>query len=225
MRKINKVWLSVWLYVITLVSGAVIGALIVKWQDWSMQTKIFAFATALLPLHVLEEWRFPGGFHYMYNVMAKSDAPDRYPMNQMSDMWTNFIGVIFGVVILAVGVKPIFLVMQLFLCVAEILGHTKGGVFSYKTFKAKGKKTIYNPGLFTTVFGYLPVAVALIISFVLEISPLWWEWIVGVACGMVLGGLSLNLPEKLTKNKETPYAYDWGDGYFAKFTKEEDEIA
>lgn len=220
MQKFFKAWLNIWLYVITLISGIVIGMLIANWQDWSMQTKIFAFATALLPLHVLEEWRIPGGFHYMYNIMLKSDAPDRYPMNQLSDMFTNFIGIIFGIVILCVGVRPIFLIMQLFLCMAEMIGHTKGGIFSYKHFKEKGKKTIYNPGFATTLFGYLPIAVAIIVSFVIDITPLWWHWIVGLACGIILGAISLKLPEKITQDKDSVYAYDWGNGYFEKFNKE-----
>ncbi len=217
MTKIFKAWLNVWLYVITFISGVIIGIIAVKWNDWSLQTKIFAFATALLPLHVLEEWRFPGGFHYMYNVMVKSENPDCYPMNQLSDMFTNFIGIIFGIAVLCIGVNSVFLVMQLFLCVAEVFGHTRGGIFSYKKFKEKGKKTIYNPGLFTTIFGYLPIMIVIVVSFIVNAAPFWWQWFVGLGCGIVLGAVSLNLPEKITKNENTPYGYDWGNGYFEKF--------
>lgn len=217
MKKILKAWLNIWLYVITLISGAVVGATIVKWNDWSLQMKIFALATALLPLHVLEEWRFPGGFHYMYNTMVKSKCPDRYPMNQLSDMFTNLIGIIFGISVLCIGVNSVFLVMQLFLCAAEIIGHTRGGIFSYNKFNEKGKKTIYNPGLFTTVFGYLPVAIAIVASFIIGDFPLWWQWLVGIGCGIALGAVSLKLPEKLTQSESTTYGYDWGDGYFDKF--------
>ncbi len=219
MKKIFNAWLNIWLYVITLISGVIIGITIMMWNTWTMQTKIFAFATALLPLHVLEEWRFPGGFHYMYNIMVKSEHPDCYPMNQLSDMFTNFIGIVFGVVVLFVGVNSVFLIMQLFLCSAEIFGHTKGGIFSYKRFKGKGKRTIYNPGLFTTIFGYLPIAIAIIISFVIDTPPIWWHWLVGIGCGIALGALSLKLPEKITQSENTPYGYDWGNGYFEKYIK------
>src|SRR5574344_786257 len=166
MKKINKGWLSCWLYVMVLISGIIIGTLIFKWNEWLWETRLFALATALLPIHVLEEWRFPGGFHTMYNLMKKSDALmiDRYPMNQVSDMWTNFIGVIFGVVVLFVGVTPLFCMMQIFLCLAELYGHISGGIYSYKRFKSQGKKTIYNPGLFSTLFGYLPIMVGLILT-------------------------------------------------------------
>src|SRR5574344_1451418 len=145
MKKMTTIWLSCWLYVIVLISGIIIGLLVANWSVWSWRTRLFAMATVLLPIHVLEEWRFPGGFHTMYNLMAGSDISmiDRYPMNQLSDMWTNFIGVVFGVVVLFVGVTPLFCMMQIFLCLAELYGHISGGIYSYKRFKDQGKRTIY----------------------------------------------------------------------------------
>lgn len=219
MKKINKLWLNCWLYVIVLISGIIIGALIFKWNDWSWETRLFALATALLPIHVLEEWRFPGGFHTMYNLMKKSDISmiDRYPMNQLSDMWTNFIGVIFGVVVLCIGVTPLFCMMQIFLCLAELYGHISGGIYSYKRFKSQGKKTIYNPGLFTALFGYLPIMAGLVVALCLEMPPELYEYIIVLPCSLTLGIIALPLVEKICKNKNSPYAYDWGNGYFDKF--------
>lgn len=219
-QNIAKGWLSCWLYVMTLVSGVIIGLLATNWSVWIWQTRLFAMATALLPLHVLEEWRFPGGFHTMYNLMAGSDTPDRYPMNQLSDMWTNFIGVIFGCAALAVGVNPVFLVMQVFLCCAELFGHLSGGLFAYKRFRSGGKKTIYNPGLFTTVFGYLPILVGIVVSFFTEWAPSIAQVVIGLACSAALGVFSLKAVEKLCMNRNTPYGYTWGDGYFTKYLSE-----
>lgn len=127
--------------------------------------------TIVLALHVLEEWRFPGGFHYMYNIMKDSDLPDRYPMNQPSDMWTNWLGIIFGCFCLIIGITPLLATMQLLLCLGEMQSHFSGGVFVKKRFKAQGKQTIYNPGLFTTLFGYIPLAIALIVSFFVQQAP------------------------------------------------------
>ncbi len=217
MKKFILNWLSCWLYVITMLSGIILGITISNWQVWDLQTKLFAFATALLPLHVLEEWHFPGGFHVMYNLMKKSNKPDSYPMNQLTDMLTNFLGVIFGCVVLFIGVNPVFMVMQLFLCCAEIFGHTSGGIFSLKYFQ--GKRTIYNPGLLTTIFGYLPLAIGIIISFFVFKAPTFIEIIIALLCSMILGYFSLPLPEKLFKDLNTPYGFTWGDGYFSKFNK------
>lgn len=219
MKNINKLWLSCWLYVMALISGVIIGTLAFKWNDWSWETRLFAMATALLPLHVLEEWRFPGGFHVMYNLMKKSEVSmaDHYPMNQLSDMWTNLIGVVFGVIVLIVGVTPLFCMMQIFLCLAELWGHISGGIYSYKLFKSQGKKTIYNPGLFTALFGYLPIMIGLIVALCLEKAPQLYEYLIVLPCCLALGFIALPLAEKLCKDKNSPYAYDWGNGYFEKF--------
>lgn len=220
MKKITETGLSCWLYGIALISGIILGLLAANWGVWSRQTRLFAMATALLPIHVLEEWRFPGGFHTMYNLMAGSDTPDRYPMNQLSDMWTNVIGVLFGCVVLAVGVNPVFLIMQVFLCCAELFGHSSGGIFAYKRFRSRGKKTIYNPGLFTAVFGYLPILIGIVVSFFTERAPSILQVMIGLACSAALGAFSLKGVEKLCKNKNTPYGYTWGDGYFTKYLSE-----
>ncbi len=223
MKKIGKAWLSVWLYLMILISGIIIGIVICKWQVWGLQQKLFAAATALLPLHVFEEWYFPGGFHTMYNLMAKSNYPDRYPMNQMSDMWTNLIGVIFGCTVLIAGVNPFFCVMQLFLCCAEVFGHFSGGIFLYREFKDNGKRTVYSPGMATTVLGYIPIAAGIVLSFFTQSAPTVTEFLFAIVCGTVLGGLSLKLPEKLLKDENTPYIYTWGDGYLSKYRKDKSE--
>ncbi len=215
MKKIVKCWLSCWTYVMVLVSGILLGWMVTGWNVLDVPTKIYAIATALLPIHVLEEWYFPGGFHVMYNRMENSDCPNRYPMNQLSDMWTNFIGVIFGCIVLIIGVNPVFLVMQVMLCVGEISGHIiKGIPFVNKHYGAH-----YNPGLFTTVCGYLPIALCILVYFIMVQTPSVLQVVIGILCGMLLGGFAVKGPEAIVKSNDTPYAYDWGDGYFNKFIK------
>ncbi len=220
MKKAGKVWLSVWLYIMIFISGIIIGVTISKRNEWQLQQILFACATALLPFHVLEEWYLPGGFHTMYNLMANSNRTDCYPMNQMSDMFTNLIGVIFGCVVLVLGANPFFCVMQLFLCCAEMFGHFSGGIYLYRKFKSKGKRTIYSPGMLTTIIGYIPVAVGIIVSFFTQTAPTLIEFVLALLCGVILGGLSLNLPEKLLKDENSPFRYTWGSGYLEKYMKE-----
>lgn len=223
MNRFARFWLSAWLYFMVLASGVIVGITISKWDLWGLQEKLFAAATALLPFHVLEEWYFPGDFHTMYNLMARSNCPDRYPMNQMSDMFTNLIGMVFGCLVLIVGVSPFFCVMQLFLCCAEVFGHFSGGIFLYRKFKYCGKRTIYSPGMATTVFGYIPIGVGIIVSFVTQTAPTALQFILAAASGVALGGAALNLPEKLFKRENTPYGYTWG-GYLNKFSREEKDV-
>lgn len=155
----------------------------------------------------------------MYNLMKNSNSTDRYPMNQLSDMWTNFIGVIFGCFVLIIGVSPVFLIMQLFLCCAEIFGHFSGGIFVYKRFKKDGKKTIYNPGLFTTLFGYIPIAAGILVCLFTSYVPTVPETVIALLCSMILGGFSLSGIENICKDENTPYGYTRGSGYFSKYIK------
>lgn len=208
-----------------LIRDVIIGVIVCNWQTCRLEQKMFAAATVLLPFHVLEEWYFPGGFYTMYNLMAKSSCPNCYPMNRMSDMLTNLIGIIFGSVVLIIGVNPFFCVMQLFLCCAEVFGHFSGGIFLYRQFQSKGKRTVYSPGMATTVFGYIPIAIGIIISFFRQIAPTVTEFIFAVVCGMALGGISLNLPEKLLKDENTPYGYTWGDGYLSKYMEDSENVS
>ena len=62
-----------------------------KWNEWNAELIITAAIAALIPIHVVEEWVFPGGFHYQYNYCMGSDQLDRYPMCRKSDMFTNLI--------------------------------------------------------------------------------------------------------------------------------------
>ena len=59
-----------------------------------MDLIVIAAISVLIPLHVIEEWVFPGGFHYHYNTVMKSKQLDRYPMSRLTDMLTNFIATI-----------------------------------------------------------------------------------------------------------------------------------
>ncbi|MGN1446303.1 MAG: HXXEE domain-containing protein, partial [Eubacteriales bacterium] len=149
--------------------------------------------------------------------LAGSDRPDRYPLNRLSDMWTNSVGIVFGCFCLLIGVTPMLAVMQLLLCLGECMAHISSGVLVRRRLRSQGKRTIYNPGLFTVLCGYLPLAVLWILSFVMERAPAFFEVAGAVACFVVLMAVTLFLPEKLCKRKDTPYGFTWGRGYYEKF--------
>ena len=74
-------------------AGVMTAIILYYWNDWSIQLKGVAAISVILPIHVVEEWVFPGGFHYQYNTFAfHSDIPDRYPMCRVSDTITNLSG-------------------------------------------------------------------------------------------------------------------------------------
>lgn len=216
-QKATKLWLSLWLYAMTMVAGVLIGLVVANWEAWDAQTKLVALSTAMLSFHVLEEWRFPGGFHYMYNVMADSEKPDRYPMNQLSDMWTNTIGTIVGCLMLAIGVNPMFALMQCLQGVGELFAHTSAGIWALRRYRSQGKRTIYNPGLATSWLGYFPLCCAFVWTFFTQAAPTLVDVVGAVVAGGVLMAVSLPLMERICKDEDTPYAYDWGNGYFERF--------
>ena len=62
--------------------------LIVKWDTWEAANKFCCTLPIFIAIHVIEKWRTPG-VHYQYNVFRGSEIPDRYPLNEASEMLIN----------------------------------------------------------------------------------------------------------------------------------------
>lgn len=73
-----------------------------NWKTWSTLNILCTLAIIVLILHVLEEWVFPGGLHYSYNIAHGSNLLSRYPMNRLTDMITNFGAVVLGCIVLKI---------------------------------------------------------------------------------------------------------------------------
>ena len=100
METLLQAWLSIWLYVMAAI-GIVLAYLVYMHRhDWSKTNILCTLAIIVLVLHVLEEWVFPGGLHYSYNIAHGSTDLSRYPMNRLTDMITNFGAVVPGCVVL-----------------------------------------------------------------------------------------------------------------------------
>jgi len=81
-----------WLYCMLIMGVVLTVQLIIHWKDWTFLRKMGAFTVIVLVFHVMEEWVMPGGFHYYYNISSDAILRDRYPMNELTDMITNFGG-------------------------------------------------------------------------------------------------------------------------------------
>lgn len=219
MQRFIKSWLSCWLYVITSIGGFLSALLVNNWSIYTLPTKLAIMAIISLVLHVLEEWRFPGGFYYMYNIQHGSDMPDRYPMSQLTDMLTNFIPIVFGCIMLALGMPYIVTLMWFGLSAMEVIVHTIAGMQMKKRFVSKGKKTLYNPGLATSLGCFLPIFIGFIYSFIIYRIPTLVEIVLAIIFTLALSFICINLAEGVLKRKDSPYPYDWGKGYFEKFVK------
>ena len=204
---------------ITFVMTAVI---LWKWNEWNAELIITAAIAALIPIHVVEEWVFPGGFHYQYNYCMGSDQLDRYPMCRKSDMFTNLIATFMyiGFTVYAVcndGIVPTGIVVgTIGFCALEVIIHTYFGVMMYRKFHSAGKQTIYGPGSLTAYlcFG----AWGVILCYGVNWNQLTGgDWLLAAAVVLIgVGLLSVLLPESLIKKRDNDYFFH-SAGYFERF--------
>lgn len=211
-----------WIKFGCLISVIMVAAILICWQRWSMELKIVASIAALIPIHVLEEWVFPGGFHYQYNCVMKSDHPECYPMNRLSDMLTNLIATLMYVVLTAGccaqgKVSDGIILGTMIFCGLEFFMHTMFGCVMYKKFKDCGKTTIYGPGSITAYFGF--TVLGILCAFCLKWTQLTLlDWSVALAILLFIGVGCILLPENLLKSKNHPLKFE-NNGYYDRFLK------
>ena len=212
---------TAWLKCGLLISAVMILLVLMNWNTWSAALKCVAAIAALVPVHATEEWIFPGGFAYQYNLfLNKSEYPNAYPMNRASDMVT------------VLGTTVMFALLALYFAISghvvpcgvllgatcfsalEVSVHTYFGIRAYLKFKDKGKTTIYGTGSMTAYTGFLVLGCIMIWQIVsqgLQLSDIIW-------CIAVLGIISVLVfvPEAVFKDKNSPYAYPTS-GYYERF--------
>lgn len=203
-----------WLYCMVLMSIILTVQLILHWKDWSTLTKFGALTVIVLTLHVWEEWVIPGGFHVIYNL--GSVYPDRYPMSELTDMLTNFLGglvwfiatetnhygVKLGVATLLFGYFEF--IIHNFLCLQSLNAYGKYGQITY-----------YAPGMITALLCWLPLAIGLTVYFNRH-RPGIKAWFQGVDVLILLSLAIVQLPETMLKTPNNPYRFD-NYGYYQKY--------
>lgn len=222
MQTLINGWLSVWLYVMAAI-GIFLSVKIYKNRThWDKLNIYCTAAVVVLVLHVLEEWVLPGGLHYSYNIDHGSAILSRYPMNRLTDMITNFGGVILGCIVLKFWgfKKPAGVAIMLF-SAFEVVIHVVIGFTSLKTFGEYGMNTLYSPGLVTSLFGFLPITLALAkeLFFSGKKRPTLLQWVMAVAAMFGFCFLLINLPEMLLADENTPYQFT-NRGYYTRFAEQ-----
>ena len=192
------------------------------WNEWSTPLKGLAAIAVILPVHVVEEWVFPAGFHYQYNIFAyRSDQPDRYPMSRLSDTITNLSGTfLFALLALwyawsgdEVPAAPVM--MTIGLCILEVIIHTYFGVMAWLRFRKVGKTTIYGVGSVTAYFCFGVLGIILSYSLV-EYQLTATDWLYGALELLALVFSCILLPELLTKSRDTKFIFP-SAGYYERF--------
>lgn len=222
MEAVINGWLAVWLYVMGGIA-VILGVKIYQnRKKWSRLTILCTLAIIVLVLHVLEEWVLPGGLHYSYNIDHGSAILSRYPMNRLTDMITNFGGVVLGCVVLKIWGfrKPAGVAIMLF-SAFEVVIHIVIGFTSLNTFGAYGMNTLYSPGLATSLFGFLPITAGLAkeLFWSGHTRPTGKQWVMAVAAMFGFCFLLINLPEMVLGDENSPYAFTHR-GYYEQYGRQ-----
>lgn len=221
MEALIQGWLTIWLYVM---AGIGIYLSVVVWKNrrsWDNINILCTLAVIVLVLHVLEEWVLPGGLHYSYNIDHGSAILSRYPMNRLTDMITNFGGVLLGCIVLKFWGfrKPAGIAVMMF-SGFEVVIHIVIGITSLRTFGVYGMNTLYSPGLVTSLFGFLPITIGLACYlFQKKNRATIKQWILAVAVMFGFCLLLINLPEMLLGDENSPYAFT-DRGYYEQYGEE-----
>jgi len=162
MMKLLSVWCDkAWLYLVYAMGAAMAALLVLNWGDWSTPQKLICMLAVGIPMHVFEENTYPGGFFFMNNLTFGSDQPTVYPQNRLTNMITNLGAEIVFILLTvnAVGMEPVVTTVVIFFGIVETVNHTREGIGMYLRYKDRGKRTIYAPGILTSVFPLLPMAI------------------------------------------------------------------
>ncbi len=215
---------SGWLYLMGAMGIFSAVQLVVKRKEWDAARKLGALTVIVLVLHVMEEWVIPGGFHYFYNISSEAVLRDRYPMNALTDMITNFGGALLWFALVQTdkyGRKMSFAVMLF--SFAEVAIHLLGAESSRSLLLESGiVSPFYTPGLLTALLCWLPLGITYVTYFIrtrIKLSDV----IGGVIILAVLSVLLIVMPEGLLKSEDTPYVFD-DAGWYEQFTDENGEI-
>lgn len=192
------------------------------WKNRSCRSKLDILCTLaiiVLILHVLEEWVIPGGLHYSYNISHGSTLLNCYPMNRLTDMITNFGGVVLGCIVWKVwGFKTTSALAVMLFSAFEVGIHVFIGTQDFLTFAPYGMNILYSPGLITSLFGFLPVSIALAHQLFCEKSkrPTGKQWGMAILAIMLGCFLLIDLPETLLGSENTLYGFT-NRGYYERF--------
>lgn len=214
---------TAWLKCSLLITALMLILILVNWNVWPLALKCVAAVAALIPVHASEEWLFPGGFAYQYNLfLNKSQYPNAYPMNRASDMVTVLgTTIMYALLVLYFSItgrtvpSGVLLGATCFSAL-EVSVHTYFGIRAYLKFKDQGKTTIYGTGSMTAYTGFLVLGCIMIRQIAaLGISAADIGW-----CVAILGITSVLVfvPEAKFKDQNSPYAYS-SSGYYERFLK------
>ncbi len=176
--------------------------LILMGDGISFLRKIMFLSFMALNVHQFEEYAIPGGFPMVMNMafMGETMDYDRYPLNKKSAFICN-VGFMYPIYILGIIFSS-----QLWLGLAIVLmGFSQ--IFVHGIAFNKKLGTIYNPGMASIIFLFIPLC-AIYIRYAVSSGDLeWWHWLIAAVLQPVLGMGCLMAPIQKLKDRNSPYCW------------------
>jgi hypothetical protein len=175
MRFMERHWFDV---------GGVLGIILAVWlilAGSSMTTLTLLLWLSLLSLfaHQVEEWRWPGWFPGMLNVVLfRSQDPWRFPLNVRSGLAVNVAVGWVGYALAAVlGERALWLAL------ATIMVSIGNCVLHLLVVPIRGRMP-YNPGMVTSLVFFIPISAWFLIEYLPTMSA--FDIFIGFIIGLVL---------------------------------------
>lgn len=172
----KKFLLNNWYNINGVIGVLTIIVAVIFWKDMPLLQGLAVLNFAVINLHVFEEFRLPGGFPKFANTifaMKDSPAPDRYPLNRMSALLTNWVTA------LVLYVPPIIFPNAVWFGLAPILFGGAAQLLMHGIYNNIQLKRFYNAGLAAVVFGHVPIMIVYIHYIVTHNMITAWDWVIG----------------------------------------------
>ena len=206
-----------WLLVISAIAGAI------GFNIWNQQSSmplakmLLGFLAIAVVFHVIEEWVWPAGLHYIHNMRYDSPAPDRFPMNQFSDMLTNFGAIVLAAYGMWKHSDKMFVQLGSFLfCILEVFMHTQLGFMGMELFGDVGLSVPYSPGSATSFLFFLPIGVGNAIVLAHNKAYTIRNFALGVGLLVAVLVTLIAIPEFGLQDINTPYGFP-NNGFYDQY--------
>ena len=177
--------------------------LALNFSTFHKQQTILWLSLISLFIHQLEEYRYPGYFPGMVNsAVYQSDRPDRYPLNTQTSLIVN---VVMGWA--AYLLAALFGEQSKWLGIGTVLISLGNFVAHTFLFNIKGR-TLYNPGMFTSIALFLPVAIWYYSTLIADPHTRTTDWLIGIPLGIVLNYLGIVKLIDWLADRNTTYVFE-----------------
>lgn len=211
MNPIIDFFLRIWMYLLAGAAGAVGFYLFSNWKSVSMQKKLTGLFIVALACHMLEERVYPAGYSYIFNIALSSN------MNRLGVMVCNVLFVVLALLAFwKLSEKAGVLITVAIMGFVEFGIHIALGIQSLGLFSSAGQVLPYSPGLFTSVFFFLPISVCAIVHLV-KMKALSLKNIgVGLLGTLIIGLGVILMPQVVFNDPDGTYVYP-DQGYYEQY--------